>query len=434
MSETSSEIEFASFGEFLRHLRRRARMTQRELGIAVGYSEAHIARLEANQRRPDIAAVTGRFLEALGLADDDADTQRLVALTNAARKGGQKSTSSDLLSDAPPTNLREQLTAFIGRDDEQSEVRRLLRTTRLLTISGLGGIGKSRLAAHVAAEMLPVYGDGVWIASFAGIADPDQVLVSVAATMNLASSDLLEGLKDYLRNRKALLVLDNCEHVVTACAQLAVTLLQTCPELHIVVTSREALTVPGEIVWTLPAMTCEETQRLFIERARAMRPDFELTPESEPFLARICDELEGIPLAIELAASRTQVLSLREIADMLDDRFRLLSGGNRLAHPRHQSMRALLDWSYHLLSTQEREFFCALASLENDWTLEDAERVGARDGRIGTDVLDLVAALVKKSLVQIDESTAPARYMMFKTVRLYALERASEAATTGSAG
>ena len=249
MAETTPE--FASFGAMLRHLRRRSRITQRELGIAVGYSEAHIARLEANQRRPDVAAVTGRFLDALDLQDDPASAEQLVALAMAARKTSLQTTPSDILSEAPPTNLREQLTAFIGREDEVAEAKRLLRTTRLLTITGTGGIGKSRLAAHVAAEVLPLYADGVWIVSFANVATADQVITTVAATMNLASSDLLEGLKSYLRNRTALLVLDNCEHVIGRCAQLAVSLLQACPHLTIIVTSREMLNVPGEAVWHL---------------------------------------------------------------------------------------------------------------------------------------------------------------------------------------
>lgn len=430
MSDTTPE--FTSFGVMLRHLRRRARLTQRELGISVGYSEAHIARLEADQRRPDVAAVTSRFVEALELNAEPALAEQFVSLATAARKSPAQSTPSDILSDAPPTNLREQLTAFIGREDEMAEARRLLRSTRLLTITGMGGIGKSRLAAQVAAELLTAYGDGAWIVSFVNTTDPAQVITTVAATMNLASSDLLEGLKGYLRNRKALLVLDNCEHVVAECAHVAVSLLQACPHLAVIVTSREALNVPGEVAWSLPPMTCDETHSLFIERARAMRPDFEATPDIEPLLTEICNELEGIPLAIELAASRLQVLSLQEIVDLLGDRFRLLAGGNRLAHPRHQSLRALIDWSYNLLTPAERDLFKMLSVFEHDWALEDVERIHARktpSGNIGgSDVLDLLTQLVKKSLVMIDDHAVPVRYHMFKAVRLYALERAQEAA------
>lgn len=428
---TESTPEFTSFGAMLRHLRRRSRITQRELGIAVGYSEAHIARLEANQRRPDVASVTGRFLEALDLRDDPESAERLVALANAARKGSLQATPSDILSEAPPTNLREQLTAFVGREDEVAEAKRLLRTTRLLTITGPGGIGKSRLAAHVAAEVLSLYADGVWIVSFANVVTAEQVVTSVAATMNLASSDLLEGLKAYLRGRTALLVLDNCEHVIGRCAQLAVSLLQACPHLTIIVTSREILNVPGEAVWHLPPMTCEESQKLFTQRARAMRPDFELTPENESMLDHICNELEGIPLAVELAASRLQVLSLQEIVDMLDDRFRLLAGGNRLAHPRHQSMRALIDWSYNLLAPAERALLRSLAVFESDFGMEDVAQRFADSASVGGgDVLDLLTQLVKKSLVLMDDHSTPTRYRMLRTVRLYAAERALEAGVT----
>jgi predicted ATPase/DNA-binding XRE family transcriptional regulator len=416
-----SEHEFSSFGELLRHLRRKARLTQRELGIAVGYSEAHIARLEANQRRPDVAAVTARFLEALSLENDVETAQLLVALAASRKKSStQGAVDSELLSDAPPTNLREQLTAFIGREDEMAEAKRLLRQTRLLTITGAGGIGKSRLAAQLAAEMLPIFGDGAWIASFVQIHDPEQVLVVVAGTMNLASADLLDGLKNYLRNRKALLVLDNCEHLITACARLALTLLQACPELIVIATSRESLGIPGETAWEMPPMTCEQTHQLFVERARSMKPDFEVTPENEPMLAQICDELEGIPLCVELAATRLQVLSLQEIVDLLDDRFKLLSGGSRLAHPRHQSLRALIDWSVALLSVDERKLFHALAQLEPGFTRDDAERVAVASKLDQDAVLDLLAALVRKSLLLTEENESPTRYSMLKSVRLYA--------------
>jgi predicted ATPase/DNA-binding XRE family transcriptional regulator len=425
MAENSTE--FDSFGVMLRHLRRRARLTQRELGTAVGYSEAHIARLEANQRRPDVAAITGRFFEALDLSDEPELREQLVMLASAARKPGQHQTPADLLSDAPPTNLREQLTAFIGREDELSESKRLLRTTRLLTIVGPGGIGKSRLAAQIASDLLPAYSDGVWIVSFASLSASDDVVTAVAGTMNLASMNLVDGLKQYLKNRKALLILDNCEHVVTACARLAVSLLQVCAHLQIIATSREAFSVPGEIAWPLPPMTCDETHDLFIARARAMKPDFEVTPDIEPLLSQICDELEGNPLAVELAAARLQVLSLQEIVELLGDRFRLLTGGNRLAHPRHQSMRALLDWSYNLLHNAERELFMRLSAFESDWTLDDIETIYAGSETIPKiDALDLLTQLVKKSLVMIEDHTTPARYMMSRTVRQYALERAIE--------
>ena len=315
----------------------------------------------------------------------------------------------------------------VGREDEMAEVKRLLRTTRLLTITGMGGIGKSRLAAQVAAEMLSQYSDGVWIVSFANVTTADQVITSVAATMNLASSDLLEGLKSYLRNRKALLVLDNCEHVIGRCTQLAVSLLQACPNLNIIVTSREVMNVPGETVWHLPPMSCEETQLIFLQRARAMRPDFEPTAESIPLLNRVCDVLEGVPLAIELAAARLQVLSLQEIVAMLDDPFRLLAGGTRLAHPRHQSMRALIDWSYNLLPPAERTLFRALSACEQEFDMDAVVRHFAEGATVGgADVLDLLTQLVKKSLVLIDDSAAHVSYHMPRIVRMYAAERAEE--------
>jgi predicted ATPase len=412
-----------SFGVLLRHLRRKARLTQRELGVAVGYSEAHIARLESDQRKPDPAAVTGRFIESLALEPDGVEAQRLVALAV-----GRHSTDTPYAAPSPgrgsigrPTNLRSQLTGFVGRREDLAEVRRLLGAARLVTLTGPGGIGKSRLAAQTAAVDIDEY-EGVWIVSFASLTQPEEVLNAVAATINVAGLDVLETLKRYLSERRALLVMDNCEHLITACAELSVTLLQNCPELTILATSREAMHVPGELTMSVGPMSCDEMHTLFVDRARAIRAEFEITPQNAPLLSHICDELEGLPLAAELVAYRLQALSLPEIVDMLDtDRFRLLSGGNRLAHPKHQSFVSLFDWSFDLLSESEQTLFLRLAAFEDDWTLENAETLTLGDA------LEGLTQLVKKSLVITDTSTNPTRYRMaLRMLRAYALQKADE--------
>ncbi len=419
-STASTTPAFTSFGELLRHLRRRARITQRDLGIAVGYSEAHIARLESDQRRPDVAAVTSRFLEALDLADIPELAARLVALAQERHKPGPAAPAAppEMLSECTPTNLREQLNNFVGREEELGEVERLLGITRLLTLTGMGGLGKSRLAAQAVARLIQQYAGGVWIVSFAAVSDPAEVATTVAATINLASmGNLVDGLTAYLRQRHALLVLDNCEHMVGACARLAVTLLQGCANLTIIVTSRERLSVPGELAWSIPPMSCEETQELFVARARAMRPDFEPGPADEPLLGEVCNRLEGNPLSIELAAARMQVLTLQEVVGLLDDPFQLLAGGSRLAAQRHRSLRAALEWSARLLTPAETALARRLAAIGDDFDLATA----ARGAALG-EVLDTLTQLVRKSIVQMDEHASPASYRMFEMMRRYFLE------------
>ncbi len=236
-----------------------------------------------------------------------------------------------------------------------------------------------------------------------------------------------------------LLVLDNCEHLIAASAELVVKLLQVAPQLTILATSREPLNVAGEVTWQLPSMNCEEATRMFVEHARAIRQDFEVTDENAPFLGRICDQLDGLPLAIELAAARLRALSLEQIADRLNDRFHLLTGGTRLSQAKHQTLRTMIDWSYDLLTEQEKTLFKRLSGFPENWTLEDAEsqcsdETATADGqpqdqhpRIQrSDILDLLTQLVQKSLVILDEHSTPPRYRMLKTIRQYAQERLEE--------
>ncbi len=338
-----------------------------------------------------------------------------------------------------PNNLPVELTSFIGRERETAEAKRLLSGTRLLTLIGPGGTGKTRLVTHVAADLLTDYPDGAWLVELAPLADPPLVLQTVATTFNLREAPnvpLAEMLVSYLRHRRALLMLDNCEHLIEACARLADDLLRACPRLTILASSREALGIRGETVQRVPplslpdpanatpeAIAHSEAAQLFVDRATATQPRFTLTEHNAAAIAQICLRLDGIPLALELAAARVRVLMPEQIAARLDDRFRLLTGGSRTALPRQQTLRALIDWSYDMLPDEERDLLRRLSVFAGGWTLEAAEGVYP-----GHDALDLLTQLVDKSLVLVDEDHADvARYRLLETIRQYARDRLLEA-------
>jgi predicted ATPase/class 3 adenylate cyclase len=342
--------------------------------------------------------------------------------------------------DTVPTNLPVQLTSFVGRDREIAEVRRLLEAVHLLTLVGAGGAGKTRLALQVAAGLFETYPDGVWLVELAALADPSLVPQAIASTQGLREATgrpLMALLSDHLQHRQVLLVLDNCEHLVLACADLVDTLLHACPGLRVMATSREALGIAGETTWRVPSLllpdprhaptadslTVYEAVRLFIDRAVAASSGFAVTNENAPSIAQICQRLDGIPLAIELAAVRVKVLSAEQIAARLDDRFRLLTTGSRTALPRQQTLRALIDWSYDLLSETERTLLGRLSVFAGGWDLDAAEHVCTSDDLDAYDVLDLLAQLVDKSLVLTEEHVGAARYRLPETIRQYGTEK-----------
>jgi predicted ATPase/class 3 adenylate cyclase len=340
-----------------------------------------------------------------------------------------------------PNNLPAQLTNFVGRERERAEVAQLIRGARLLTLVGAGGAGKTRLALHVAADVLEECTDGVYLVELASLADPGLIPQSVAAALSLREEPgqpLLGTILQYLQPKSLLLVLDNCEHVLAGCAEVADRLLRTCPQLRILATSREPLDVAGETAWRVPSLpvpgpgetppieqlTQYDAVRLFIDRARSALGSFSVTNQTAPALAQLCWRLDGIPLAIELAATRVKSLTLEQIAARVDDRFRLLTGGSRTALPRHQTLRAAVDWSYDLLSPVERALFDRLSVFAGGWTLEAAEEVCAGGPIASDDVLDLLTHLVDKSLVLAEaRAHGGMRYRMLETLRQYTAEK-----------
>jgi non-specific serine/threonine protein kinase len=324
-----------------------------------------------------------------------------------------------------------------------AEVKRLLADQRLLTLTGPGGCGKTRLALAVGHELVEEFEDGVWLVELASLSDPALVAQTVAFTLGVREQPgrpLTETLTDYLRPREVLLVLDNCEHLVEACANLAVALLRACPRLRILATSRETLGIAGETPWLVPSLSLPagrqppaieempryEAVRLFIERTTAVLPGFALTDRNAQAVAQVCQRLDGIPLAIELAAARARVLAVEQIAARLDGCFRLLAAGSRTALPRHQTLRATMDWSHELLSEEERALFRRLSVLAGGFTLEAVEAVCAGEGIEEEEVLDLLSHLVDKSLVVVQERGGEARYRLLETVRQYGNEKLLE--------
>jgi non-specific serine/threonine protein kinase len=345
--------------------------------------------------------------------------------------------------DSTPNNLPQQLTSFIGREKEMAEVKQLLCATRLLTLSGSGGCGKTRLAIHVAADLLESYPDGVWLVELAALSDSALVPQTVATVLGLREEpgkSLLQTLAQHLKSWHSLLVLDNAEHLLAACAQLADALLRHCPQVVVLVSSREPLGIGGEQTYRVPSLSAPdpkrdatpeglahyESARLFIERAQSQLPQFTVTDQNASALAAVCSRLDGIPLALELAAARMRLLSVEEVSQRLDHRFRLLTGGSRTALPRQQTLRSLIDWSYDLLSDSEKSHFRRLSVFAGGWTLELAEQVCVEEGVEDGDVLDLLTSLVDKSLASAEERNAQTRYRMLETVREYASDRLRE--------
>jgi predicted ATPase/class 3 adenylate cyclase/Tfp pilus assembly protein PilF len=345
--------------------------------------------------------------------------------------------------DSIPHNLPRHATSFVGRENQIREVIAHFDTTNLLTLTGAGGCGKSRLALQVATNLLESYPDGAWFVELAALADPSLVPHTVATVLSIADEagvSVADTLVRHLESRTLLLVLDNAEHLLNACAQLVDLVLRRCRDVKLLVSSREGLGVAGEVIYRVPSLTTPDAKagatpehlaafeavRLFAVRAQAHVAQFAVTPQNATAVASICRRLDGIPLAIELAVARLRSMTVEEVHRRLDHRFRLLSGGSRTALPRQQTLRSLIDWSYDLLNTVEQALFCRFTVFAGGWTLEAAVAVGGGDGIDEWDVLELLTSLVDKNLVVAEDRNGTTRYRLLETLREYGRDRLRE--------
>jgi predicted ATPase/class 3 adenylate cyclase len=394
--------------------------------------------LIADELRPPMGVVD---LGAHRLRSLDGPPQRLYQITGPGLASNFPALRT---TDTHRNNLRLEVTSFIGREREIEQATRMLVESSLLTLTGPGGVGKTRIGLRLARTLLDQFEDGAWIVDCGTLSDPAFVLPSVVSAIGLtepAGRSLLTTIVDQLKGKRLLLVLDDCDPVLAASAELAEALVRSCSAVRIVVTSREALGVPGEAILPIASLTTPEAGstvvaselggvdacRLFVERARAVQPAFDLTEQNAQSVAQLCRRLDGIPLAIELAAARVRALPVEQIAARLDDRFRLLTGGSRTSVARHQTLRATIDWSYDLLTEPERAVLRRLSVFAGGAALEAAESVCAGDGVDPIDVLDVLGRLVEKSLVFTDPSLSEARFRLLETVRDYARGRLVEA-------
>lgn len=334
--------------------------------------------------------------------------------------------------DVLPNNLPALPSSLVGRERELSELAGLADRTRLLTLTGAGGVGKTRLALQFAADQADAFADGAWVVDLAGLGEPELVAQAVASALRIAEQpgrSWVDSVVWYLRERQVLLVLDNCEHVLAAAASLTRQVLERCPGVKVLATSREALHTPGEVAWWVPSLSLpdglavSDAERLFLERAGETDPRYRPTGADREAVAQICARLDGLPLAIELAAARVRVLSASEIADRLDDRFRLLTGGARTSLPRQRTLEAAVGWSYDLLDEPHRRLFERLSVFASGFTLTAAEQVCARDPIQAPDVLDLLTDLVERSLAVHEQPGPPSRYRLLETMRAYGKDR-----------
>ena len=424
-------VEELTFGVWLRKQRRALDLTRQVFADQVGCAEVTLRRIEAGTLKPskELASI---LLEKLGIPD--AEWPQWISF---ARGLSNLPTLSSPSSSKPITNLPAPLTSFIGREKELEQIKKRLEKNRLVTLTGSGGVGKTRLSIQVASELLDEYLHGVWLVELAPVTNPSLVVQTVCTALDVTpqvNMPAFNVLMEYLRSKKVLLVVDNCEHLIDACAQLCDSLLQACSDLRMIASSREALGIDGEYVYRVPSLSLphpndglhkvneSEAVKLFVERANAMQPNLELTQSNAPVIAQICQRLDGIALAIELAASRVKLLKVEQIASRLDDVFRLLTGGSRTALPRQRTLRAMIDWSYNLLSEEEKTVLRHLCVFFGGWTLEAAEFVCDKPN-----MLDLLMHLVDKSLVSVDlEHSDEPRYYLLETIRQYAREKLVE--------
>jgi predicted ATPase len=341
-------------------------------------------------------------------------------------------------------NLPYQLTSFIGREQEIAQLEELATANRLVTLTGAGGAGKTRLAIEVASRLVDAFPGGVWLVELAALSDPRLVPQAAAQALQVtehSTRPITDTLSEYLASKKLLLVLDNAEHLLKGCAHLVDEIVRRCPDIAVLVTSRERLGITGELTYRVPSLTVPGTNetltpetispyegvRLFVDRARLVRPGFDLTAENVPSVASICARLDGMPLAIELAAPRLRSMSVEELSQRLVQRFALLTDGSPTALPRHRTLRSMIDWSYDLLTDVEQTMLRRVSVFAGGWTLATAEDACSGDGVERSNTIDLLASLADKNLIGIEEHDGTTRYRMLETIRQYALDRLREA-------
>jgi non-specific serine/threonine protein kinase len=444
---TDSQVS-AHFGDVLRDYRRAAGLTQEELAERAGVSPRSISEMErggAHIPRRDTVALLAGALELAG-----PEREAFEALINQRRRQvTSTSTHGDLSFEHPRHNLPRLLTSFVGREPELEQLAPLVASSPLLTLVGAGGVGKTRLAQELVRQQADGYVDGSWLVELAGLVDASLLQGAIAASVGLhdiQTRNVTGVLTEYLSQRHLLLVLDNCEHLVDAVASLVVHLLRACRGLHVLVTSREPLAIPGEVIRRVLPLDVPDLRtplvpeqlihspavRLFIERARAVNPSMALSARNAAAIARICVGVDGIPLALELAAARTRMLTVEQLAERLEHDAGVLAASNRGGLPQHRTMRATLDWSHAFLGAGEQMLLRRLSVFAGGWTLALAENVCSGEELERDSVLDVLAQLVDRSLVQVDAHDAVARYRLLEPVRQYAAERleaAGESAT-----
>lgn len=423
MPVSISPETFHTFGDLLRHLRRRLQLTQQDLAIAVGYSREQIVKLEHNKRLPDVTTIQALFIPALALERDPLWAERLVQLAHRHPPSPASTVHRH------HSNIPVALTPFIGRSTEMATLRTYLAHHRLVTVIGAGGLGKSSFVQEFGRRAMKAYGDGVWWVDLATLRDGSQIIAAIATVLGLpVASTSLASVQSHLQTRDILLLLDTCEHLLPAIAELCELLLQTVPQLHILATSRETFGTLSALIYRLPPLSIGgedgehgEAVELFFVRAVTANPSFTLTAETLPIVQDICSRLDGLPLAIELAATRVRVMSVFDIATRLEDRFSLLTSGNQTALPRHQTLRATVDWSYALLDERERTLLATAGLFVGRVSIEALLAVAEMP-----DGADVLVALVDKSFVNAEPNGGNVRYYLSETVRAYALARLQE--------
>jgi len=427
--------ETETFGKWLRHRRRDLDLTQEELARQVGCAAITIRKIEADEMRPS-KQLAEALVGQLGVPGSERDKYLRFA------RGEPLAIPSAV---AGNHNLPHFVSSFIGRQREISEIKQLMSTSRLMTLTGAGGSGKTRLAIEVASQSFSQFPDGVWLIDFAPLREASlipQTVASVLGVLEQSGRSPIQVLNDFLRAKTLLLIFDNCEHLAASCAEVANELLQRSQHVHLLLTSREVLGVLGEAQYRVPSLSLPngseplsretlnqfEAPRLFIERAQSIHPAFDVNAANSEAIAQICLRLDGIPLAIELAAARVKTLTVEHIAERLDDRFNLLTTGNRSALPRHQTLRATLDWSYELLTEEQRILLRRLSVFRGGWTLDAAENICASEnhciGNVG--VFELSTRLADQSLLTVEHRAEGERYSLLETVREYAKEKLIE--------